>query len=1789
MGNKLNRVARNTKSGVLGLSVIGLLWCSSGLYGQFGTLWLEDFSGYTNNAATGQDNNLPVGPDWTSTATDCDGGGNLTGGVWVGSDFWGVDAVRDYFLVNDIEGGPCNCGNGGTTLNFFNTEAVDISAFSYVRLTIPFRAIQGTGFECVNPNAPGGCYDGDDVLWFMYRVDGGPWTTFDQNGYKCGGPGVPQDTAWACFSNTGNTVEIRIQVGNKADDEFFIFDDVRVEGANSFAGVTGPAASPITMCKGDSIQLTASGGSVYRWIGNINGLSCTTCRNPWVTPGVSGTYTVEVTTPGGCIDTASFDIDLYPEVNAVPSFSPVCQGGDIQLSGQPAGQSAYEWTGPNGFNANVQNPTVFNSASADAGDYWLTITTPDGCKDSSNVTVIYASSPVPTASQSDPICSSDTVFLYGGPNGMSSYHWTGPDGFDSWEQDPFIKDANPAVHGGMYRLRVDNGVPGCVDSLDFQLQFLTPPVAEPLYSDSICPGDTLFFYANPNGMESYRWTGPGGFDRWEKNPFISDTDSATHSGTYQLWIDVGISGCVDSATLEVDFLPRPNAWMSDGDTVCAGEGTPLTFGMQGESPFDLVITRSPDGDTIAGLNGISPPYGYWVSPDTTTTFTLISVSDQFCTRELERETRVVVVPKPMLKSVEKICNDLGTEYYLEVTLDEGASQYTVAENAPGGIGGNWNSNVWTSNEMPTQTTYEWVFSDTRNCGDIVVAGDHDCDCITDVGTADVNGELKLCHGDTAWFTHHGDEVLDPNDLLEFVLHTGTSGGLGTIIKRSDAPWFVLDTTSMQYGMVYCLAAIAGNDNGAGHVDNSDPCMDVSLGLPVSWYEEPGISWNSPDTVCPETDTTVIFSFTGTADRFELVLDNQAIETGATYLHPVNSGTSLTFNLQSIAYADYPSCTQVIDTTFVVETYELPDTANFTVTCTNTQDQYIIAFDGISGEPPYVVSGLPGTWSGNHFTSGVLDAGTMYQFGFTDAQQCITLDISGVKNCQCITDAGTANNPPLMEICAGQDAIYTHNQDHQLDGNDTLEFWLHDGRSDSIGKVLQRNYTGRFSYDPALSFNQSYWVTAVAGNYNGTGVDSLDPCFDEAVSVEVIFRELPSLTTDQYPNDSICPGDEALWIVRFTGTPPFQLDYFDGSAPMTFSTTRYLDTIRISRLSEPTTYSVNTISDLYCSTNANYTVQWVVPPPIQLDITASPISCSYTNDGALGVEVTGGYGNNAYRWEDSTGTLVGNTAAINNLGENNYRIGVVDLIGCTAADTFDMQAPDTLIFNFIEMLSEICFQDNNGKVTASISDGEQYRLIHSQGEQRPWQDSGVFVSLHYSPGINILNITARNSAGCEADSSLTIDGLWPITLFHTTDTLLCPDDSVKLQAFAEGGNGDFRYFWDGNAFVDSVVAENDTSGWVVAPEISAEYTIYALDSNQCPSVTEKIRVDRPQPLAQIPSPNDSLCSGEDIWLQTIPSGGMGDYNHAWVQADGDTLATGPTYLFNLPETERMVVTTSDGCGSEVSDTIAIYVAPPHELEFTIGPQTEGCAPLDVAIRNQSGSGGNYTCLWTVNGNQAGEGCGGFDYVFDKAGSYQVELQVTDQWSCRSNQVFGPIQPYANALANFSYLPSELDILNTRAQLSNRSVNALNFRWWLDGELLSSENAPVIEFPVDREGVYELCLEALNANGCHDTICKPVRVRDRPAVYAPNAFTPDNDGLNELFLPVIYSASEVVDYELLLYDRWGELLFETTSTDMGWNGKYRGEAVPTGVYTWRLRFRLAGMSQKHLYTGIVHVLR
>ncbi|MCO5258527.1 MAG: gliding motility-associated C-terminal domain-containing protein [Crocinitomicaceae bacterium] len=393
---------------------------------------------------------------------------------------------------------------------------------------------------------------------------------------------------------------------------------------------TASASSPKpTLCAGETINLSSSGGTSYNWTGPNSFTS--TQQNPVIsnaTTAMSGTYTVTVSN-GSCSSQESvvITVNSLPDPGATVHTAPFCVGGTINLGG--TGGGTYSWSGPNGFTSTQQNPVISNATTSMSGTYTVTVTGSNGCKADAQVSVTVNSLPTITAGVNSPICVGQSINLTATAGG-TSYSWTGPNSYSSTSQNPTILNATSSM-SGTYTVTMTAST-GCSNSSNISVTVNDNPTATANSNSPVCEGEDINLTATGGG--TYSWTGPNSYTSTLQNPTIGSSTSA-NAGSYIVTVTNG-AGCTAQASVNVSINAKPSInTNATPSTICSGNSS-------------VISVSGPAGTSYSWNNGVGSGASHSVSPSITTIYDVTATGLNGC-QSLAQVT-VNVNPSPSYSS-----------------------------------------------------------------------------------------------------------------------------------------------------------------------------------------------------------------------------------------------------------------------------------------------------------------------------------------------------------------------------------------------------------------------------------------------------------------------------------------------------------------------------------------------------------------------------------------------------------------------------------------------------------------------------------------------------------------------------------------------------------------------------------------------------------------------------------------------------------------------------------------------------------------------------------------------------------------------------------------------------------------------------------------------------------------------------------------------------------------------------------------------------------------------------------
>lgn len=259
--------------------------------------------------------------------------------------------------------------------------------------------------------------------------------------------------------------------------------------------------------------------------------------------------------------------------------------------------------------------------------------------------------------------------------------------------------------------------------------------------------------------------------------------------------------------------------------------------------------------------------------------------------------------------------------------------------------------------------------------------------------------------------------------------------------------------------------------------------------------------------------------------------------------------------------------------------------------------------------------------------------------------------------------------------------------------------------------------------------------------------------------------------------------------------------------------------------------------------------------------------------------------------------------------------------------------------------------------------------------------------------------------------------------------------------------------------------------------------------------------------------------------------------------------------------RLVLLDTNYCNAPDSLVRPLRISPNVDAQFET-PAT-GCAPYTAVFNNTSAGGQNF--YWSF-----GDGSTSTEmnpqHLYTNPGVYTIRLLVVDSATCNiSDSTSFTIRVNPNPVASFTYSPVPPQE-NTPVQFFNSSLGATNYKWLFgDGDSLVTSSSLPIQHIYLQTGKFNACLIAYNDAGCSDTLCVELEARVVPLIDVSNAFTPNNDGVNDKVFVRGYGINKL---NWKIYNRWGTLVFQTGSLSQGWDGTYKGKLQPKEVYHYVL---------------------
>ena len=367
-----------------------------------------------------------------------------------------------------------------------------------------------------------------------------------------------------------------------------------------------------------------------------------------------------------------------------------------------------------------------------------------------------------------------------------------------------------------------------------------------------------------------------------------------------------------------------------------------------------------------------------------------------------------------------------------------------------------------------------------------------------------------------------------------------------------------------------------------------------------------------------------------------------------------------------------------------------------------------------------------------------------------------------------------------------------------------------------------------------------------------------------------------------------------------------------------------------------------------------------------------------------------------------------------------------------------------------------------------------------------------------------------------------------------------------------------------------------------------YNVLVTDNNGCTG-NSSVTITEPDQLKF-----DSLigvdvtCNLNDGQIYIYGNGGTQPYNYFidGVPSLNDTILnlSGGNYLVEIQDI--------NGC----SINSPIYIDSPTVVLPSLTPDfLRLCIPGEFTFTNTSTPMANVVSSYITFGDGLDTtvlGSNGFSHTYPNVGEWDITIEVTSDYGCQYTQTYTDfVETSPLPVAQFVISPNPTTMFETTVIMQDQSVtNIVDWSWSLPGssQLVSNYNSPTVTYPEGVVGEYMVYLTVTDDLGCTDTVSHKLIVLSDVLTYVPNAFTPDGDEYNNVW-KFNFAGIEEDGFNMYVFNRWGQVIWESHDVNSYWDGTYNGIPVQQGSYVWKADFDVLNTAERRVIGGMVTILK
>ena len=463
---------------------------------------------------------------------------------------------------------------------------------------------------------------------------------------------------------------------------------------------------------------------------------------------------------------------------------------------------------------------------------------------------------------------------------------------------------------------------------------------------------------------------------------------------------------------------------------------------------------------------------------------------------------------------------------------------------------------------------------------------------------------------------------------------------------------------------------------------------------------------------------------------------------------------------------------------------------------------------------------------------------------------------------------------------------------------------------------------------------------------------------------------------------------------------------------------------------------------------------------------------------------------------------------------------------------------------------------------------------------PQNITGPGPTINLGTAAGAYEITAVNDSGCTnlaAGLQTIILETLPTVISMTGGDSYCANEVINDIILDLSGTGP----WTVNYTIDGVLTTiNTATSPVSLGNVAGSYVLQDIADANCFDAVNNADLISIDPAPVVVVPADFVSCENDIITLTA----TGAATYQW----DNNAVNGVAFVPLTTTTYTVIGTDANGCQDATEITVTVEPLPIVSFEADV---VSGCEPLTVVFTNSSVGTNLADCQWTFGDGGSGSSCDTISHVFVNQGLYDITLVTTSANGCVSQIVYDDFI-YVEDTPQASFIPSVYAVLSLDTDISfdNTSSGAVTYAWdFDDGSDLVTEVNPIHEFPTDMSQGYYVTLYAYSQLGCVDSTTIVIQVKEEEIYYVPNTFTPDGDEFNQMFKPIMTSGIDPHDYNMTIFNRWGETIFESNNFEIGWDGTFNGKLVQDGTYNWKIEFKTTTSDERKMLSGHVNLIR